>query len=500
MRIRFLFLGIIVLLLLSISSVLSAQSSTCETIIHQAFQTMGQLCTSAGGSSACFGHSAEAIFADGGSGTFAQAGDTVDLSAVQSIQTLPLDTSADQWGLALLNVPANVPLAMSETGLKYILIGDSQIENAVAPKDAFTPVPSITVTPLVQANLRTSPSTDAQVIVSVPVGTELSADALSADKGWLRVLNKGEAAWVSRQIVAAKSGNIDDLPVLGVNTRTLMQSFYLSTAPDTPDCTNLMPSMLVIQGPAGLKATVTVNGADIRFDSAIVLRVTADNNLQIIALSGASTGSVSIPGGFTLTVPLTDDGRNTAGLPTNLRPITDDERAFLDVAASDITTNNVVSAPLTVPTADQVAAVLVGLNQAAGGQTTSGPAAGQTDCSKFKPTSPLGSLALGTTPFYWDGAPGATSYRVNIYGADGSLRSSPEITGNTTTLEANTADAIGDGSNFSWEVQALVNGQVACTTGRVSLPRDAFPQFVGGGGGARPTPTHCIWKVDHYEC
>jgi SH3 domain-containing protein len=497
MRVLFWLLVVTVVLLLSLSSALLAQSTTCETLIHQAFQTLGQTCGDAGGNSACFGHSASATFAAGETGTFAKPGDKLDLSSVQSILTLPLDTTAEQWGLALLNVPANVPLALSETGLKYILIGDTQVENAVAPENAFTPAPSITVTPVVAANLRASPSTDAQVLVSAPVGTELSADALSSDKGWVRVLNNGEAVWVSRQLVSAKSGKIDDLPVLGSDTRTLMQSFYLHTGADTPNCTSVLPSMLIIQGPSGLNATITVNGANIRFDSAIALRVTADNNLQVIVLGGgASIGGISIPAGFTLFVPLTPDNHDVAGLATGLRPITSDERNFLNIAAGDITQNNIVAAPLTVPTADQVAAVLVQLNSSAGSQTVAGPAAGKADCKRFKPTSPLGSLALGVTPFYWDGAPGATQYRLNIYGPDGSLRFTQDIESNSTTLQANTAGAIGDGSNFSWNVQALVNNQVACTTGTVSLPRDLTPQFVsGGGGGALPTPTVCYWDV-----
>ncbi len=496
MRIRLLLLGIAVLLLLSLSSVLNAQSSnTCQTLIHQVVTDLGQVCGDAAGNSACYGNSASVAFANGGSGTFAKAGDKLDLASVQSIQTLPLDTATNQWGLAVLNVHANVPLALSSTGLKYILVGETEIENVVAPDNAFQPVPAITVTPLVAANLRSSPSTDAQVIVSAPVGTELSADAISADKGWVRVLNNSESAWVSRQIIAAKDGSIDDLPVLGSDTRTLMQSFILHTSADTPDCTNLFPSMLYIQGPSGFNAAITVNGVNIRFDSAIALRVTAENNLQLIALSGgASTGGVSIPAGFTLNVPLSADGRDAAGLATGLRPITSDERTFLDIATTDINGGSIVSTPITVPSAEQISAMLVSLNSAVGGQTTSGPAAGQADCSRFKPTSPLSSLALGVTPFYWDGAPGATTYRVNIYGPDGALRNSSEIGGNTTTLQADTAGAIGDGSNFAWDVQALVNGQVACTSGRVSLPRDATAQLVGNnGGGDIPKPTVCTW-------
>lgn len=495
MRTRLGLLGLFILpLVLLISSTIYAQPSACETLIHQAFDTLSQTCGDAGGSSACFGNSASAAVADG-AGSFAQPGDRLDLSVVQSIRTLPLDTNVNQWGLAMLNVQANVPLALSTTGLRYVMVGDTEIANAVAPENAFQPVQPITVTPLVAANLRSGPSTDAQVLVSAPVGTELLADALNADGAWLRVLNQGETSWVSRQIVAAKEGDIGSLPNVNSDTRTLMQSFYLRTNPATPECTNLLPSMLIIQAPPGLNATITVNGVNIRFSGVIALRVTADNNLQLFALSGgASTDGVSVPAGFTLYIPLVEGGREAAALATGLRPVNDEERTFLKIASGEFE-SNLLYAPITIPTADQIAAMLVQLNSAVAGQTTSGPASSEADCSRFKPTSPLGSLAFGVTPFYWDGASGATSYRLNVYGEGGDLRGSFDINGNNTTLSIDTAGGIGDGSTFAWDVQALVNGQVACSTGRVSLPRDAASQIVGGGGGgAVATPTSCTWS------
>ena len=499
MRTRILIICLMVLPLLVLTSNLQAQSdttSTCGPMIQSAFSTLDEACSGAGANSACFGSSANATLNGGNSATFSKSGDVVDLSQLESVHTLPLDTQTNQWGLASMNVHANVPLALSDKGLKYILVGDVEVENAVTPEDAFTPAPAVTVTPLVAANLRTGPSTDAQVIVSAKAGTELSADALSQDGGWVRVLNDNETAWISRQVVAAKDGKIDDLPKIGSNTRTFMQSFYLKTGQDLPDCSDAPPSMLVIQSPNGLNANITANGANIRFTSSIAMFVSADNNLHIIVLDGgANMGGISIPAGFTLSVPLAPDGHGVASPPTGLRPITDGERGLLTLAAGDIS-KNLLYTPLTVPTAEEVSATLVQINSAAAGagQTTTGPASGKADCSRFKPTSPLGSLVNGSTPFYWDGAPGATTYRINVYSADGSLRSSNEINSNTTTLTVDTAGGIGDGTNFAWNVEALVDGQVACTTARVSLPRDAFPQFAGNTNSGGAKPTACPWS------
>src|SRR5215475_9836523 len=125
MRIRFVFVAITLLLLLAIVTNIYAQTASCQSLVQQAFADLSQTCSGAGGSSACYGHSAGANSSAGAIASFAKAGDTVDLSTVQSIQTLPLDTAKEQWGLAMLNVQANVPLALSQTGLKYILVGDA---------------------------------------------------------------------------------------------------------------------------------------------------------------------------------------------------------------------------------------------------------------------------------------------------------------------------------------------------------------------------------------
>jgi hypothetical protein len=463
----------------------TAQDSACTALIQTAFDHLNESCAVMPGNSACFGNSASATSANGGDVSFSKPGDQLDLSAIQSIQTMPLDAETEAWGLALLNVHANVPLALSEQGLKYLMVGDVNVENIVDASSAFTPVPSVTVTPLVAANLRSSPSTDARVLGNAPVGTELKADGTSADNGWLRVLNGEQMAWISRQVIGAKDGDLDGLPVIGSDTRTLMQSINLSTGNDVSTCTDAPPSMLVIQSPANMNASITVNGVDIRFDGTIALHVSPDNVMYLIVMSGgANMGGVSVPAGFSLNVPLSADGHTSGGAPTGLRPINDGERKFLTSAVQGISAN-LMYAALTVPTQEEVGALLAQLNLASVGQSVAGPASGQAECSKFKPTSPLSNMPLGVTPFYWDAAQGATAYRINLYSADGALVTTFDTGVTTTTFQIDT-NAFGGGSNFSWSVDALVNGQVACSSGHVAVVRDLFPQFAGNTSGNPP--------------
>jgi hypothetical protein len=473
----------------------AAQDNTCEPVIQTAFENLNASCAGLSANAACFGNSASAIFADGADGGFSQPGDQVDLSTIQSIHTQPLNTDPEEWGLALLNVHANVPLALSEQGLKYILIGDVEVENGVDAASAFTPVESLTVTPLVAANLRSAPSTDARILANAEVGTELAADGLSSDAAWLRVLNGDQVAWISRQIVAAQDGgDIDSLPVVGSNTRTLMQSIFLRMGNGDAACAGAPPSMLVIQAPGGVSASITVNGVDLRFDGTVALHISDDNVMQFIVLSGGgNAGGVSVPAGFTLNLPLSEDGRSSGGGASGLRPINDNERALLTPIAEGVS-GDLLYNTLSIPTQEQIAEVLAGLNASAGAQVVSGPASGAADCSRFKPTSPLGGMPLGVTPFYWDLAQGATAYRINLFAPDGSLVTSIDTGATSTTFQVDT-NSFGGGSSFFWSVDALVDGQIACSSGRVNVVRDEFAQFVSGGdGGSQPEPTACSWQ------
>jgi LysM repeat protein len=103
-------------------------------------------------------------------------------------------------------------------------------------------------------------------------------------------------------------------------------------------------------------------------------------------------------------------------------------------------------------------------------------APGAADCSRFRATSPLDGLAHGSNTFYWDAAPGATSYRVNIYNLElgGALMVSYETSGLLTHLQGDAGDtAAGGGFHFAWEVQALVSDLVACSSPRIVILRAA---------------------------
>ena len=108
------------------------------------------------------------------------------------------------------------------------------------------------------------------------------------------------------------------------------------------------------------------------------------------------------------------------------------------------------------------------------------------DCSRFRVTSPTDGFTYGTQTFYWDGAPGATSYRVLVYSVDvrpGTLVAVSEVSGLVTSTSLPMGVGyIGPGFRFSYSVQALVADSVVCSTPLLTMYREVPPD-------APPVPT-----------
>ncbi|MBL8119919.1 MAG: SH3 domain-containing protein, partial [Anaerolineae bacterium] len=229
---------------------------------------------------------------------------------MQTIDTAPLNNALQEWGVAVMSVQANIPNTLPGQAVSFILLGDVEIENAVPVDDAVEaaaqPIP---VTSLVNANIRSLPTTNANIVGSVATGAVLEADAINPQKDWLRVVfDERTPGWISRELVET-SGDLDSLPVFERATRTPMQAFYFRTGIGEPSC-NESPDVLVVQGPQSVSVDITANGADIRIGSTIALRTPDGSQMQIMTISGEATvGGITIPRGYMLTVPLDENGQ-----------------------------------------------------------------------------------------------------------------------------------------------------------------------------------------------
>jgi len=101
-------------------------------------------------------------------------------------------------------------------------------------------------------------------------------------------------------------------------------------------------------------------------------------------------------------------------------------------------------------------------------------------CAGFRLTSPSGGMSNSPMTFYWDPAPAAQSYRINIFDRDTNallFQGDSPAPNTNATIDVSTA-AIGGGSNLMVEMLAFANGTVICTS---SVPQQRDPAPAPGG-------------------
>ncbi len=474
--------------LIVVWSVIAQTGGECTALVELALSEMGNNCEGTGRNEACYGYNrVDATFnTDIGEDVFSQPADRVPLPQMVSIQTAPLDLEANRWGVALLNVEATLPNTLPGQGVIFLLVGDAQMENGVAPDAAFVPVDPVPALTNTRSNIRSGPSRQNNVVAAVNTGTELAADAQNADGTWVRVVYDEQPGWIARQLLDAPEGSLEALPVITEETRSPMQSFYFTTGIGSPECAQA-PDALLIQSPEGYAIDLTANEASIRISSTVLLRTFIGEDglpyMEILVIDGeAVINNLVVPTGFSAIAPIGAPGEDNQlgdgsvrpqdasvinGDWRGCRPITEDMRQQLllleGIPAS------VLHYLVDLPT-DGIGICAPPGAAGQGGNTSSVPGV---SCVGFRATSPLDGLNYGTNTFYWDPAPGATRYRVLIYDETGALVHSYETAGAETSLTGNVTD--GQGFSYSWEVQALAGDRVACTSSRVTILRGSRP-------------------------
>jgi hypothetical protein len=122
-------------LLLSIS--ITVAQDVCPTIVADALTATGSACSGIGRNQACYGNvQISAELADSAL-PFEKQGDIVELTNLQRLTLAPYDKATSAWGVALMNVQANIPDTMPGQGVTFLLFGDVDITNAGDSMEAF---------------------------------------------------------------------------------------------------------------------------------------------------------------------------------------------------------------------------------------------------------------------------------------------------------------------------------------------------------------------------
>ncbi len=532
--------------------------AACPALVQRALDDLGDNCSVLDRNSACYGFNrVDATFTEVMTASFfSKPADRAGLEAFQRITTAPLDTARDYWGIALMNVQANVPGSLPGQAVVFLLMGDTEVENAVDPAEMYTPAEPLAIETVADASLHSGPTDAANLVATAAAGETLLVDALSADETWLRALTDFGPAWVSRAALDPQP-DLSGLPRITENSRTPMQSFQLRTAFTDLECAQA-PSLLALQSPRGIKVDLTANGADIRMGSRAILRMLPPGNImEIITVEGLVTlepGTPNervIPAGMRVRAQLDENGLIILTSFSDPEPIDPADFEFIEtvnaayarlglqegdsvqqvqqqagpvsvidanactageqisytVVSGDtlfglaLTYSTSVDAIIqanglrgTLITPGQQLAITCGATvprtlPSLGAPPANGGSAAAVDCRPFRATSPLDGLPYGSGTFYWDAAPGADGYRVVVTGESGATIFNAD--GVQTSLSADLSiNSIGYGFNFSWYVEALSGGAVACGTPPVGMFREApipdAPPSTGGPSDDRP--------------
>ncbi|MGJ3241327.1 MAG: LysM peptidoglycan-binding domain-containing protein [Anaerolineae bacterium] len=279
-------------LMLLLSVAVTVAQGTCSEFVNQALDRVNEACEGIGRNQACYGFNrVEASFYEEvAEGFFSQPADLAEVVDLETLRTTPYDLVTDQWGVAVMVLQANMPETLPGQNVTFILMGDTEIESAIPPEEAYDPITGIEVTVTFPqgAAIRSGPGDNFNQIGGVVVGTTFNTDGLSEDGNWVRVVWEGRPAWV-RRTTLDPIPEIETLPVLNADLRTPMQAFYLRTGIGQPTCNEVPDNSLLIQGPQDIEIQLGVNGADIELGSSGILRVIEQNGepaLEIVVLDG----------------------------------------------------------------------------------------------------------------------------------------------------------------------------------------------------------------------
>lgn len=291
---------------------------TCPALVEEALEATGEACAGVRRNSACYGNIQvdSAFTVDVPEDFFTEPSDQTVLNTLANIRTAPYSLERNEWGVAILRAQANVPNTIPGQSVVFVMLGDVEVENAVDETEAFEPGDAISLVIQGNALMRTKPATGfTRILTGIPDGSVVEADAINPAATWVRVTFDEQAGWINRNMLADDE-TIDDLPIIGEETFTPMQAFYMRTGLGRPTCEDA-PDQFVVQGPQDLYIDLRVNGADIRFGSTGVLTLEPPGNIMRLVMTDGEAylypdteDEIRLPAGSSSTICLTEDFGN----------------------------------------------------------------------------------------------------------------------------------------------------------------------------------------------
>jgi hypothetical protein len=479
------FLSTVLTAILSIAIVVA--QGACSDLLFEALDAVDQNCSDLGRNEACYGFDQVEVefLSEIDTATFTQPADITPIADIETIRTAPLNLDTGVWGVAVMNLQANMPDTLPGQNVTFVLMGDVEVENAVAPEDAFDPGEGtdVEISVMAGANIRSGPGSNFNVIGGATYQSTLQADGLSEDRAWLRVAYRERPAWISASVIVENPA-IAELPTLSADLYTPMQAIYLRTGIGQTECDEAPQDILLVQGPDNIEISLNVNGANVSLGSSGAFRV--------IYIDGKPFLEITVFDGI-----FNIGGQSVLAGQRSVLCLGDESSRGLDGKANDLIVNCEASPPEQIDfnefgqewcVLENVPANILnyGIEVLCPGETPPPaneppPANGGSpseisgvDCSTL--SIPGQSIPANNFTLSWNAAAGADRYIVAVLDENAYEVSSYSTTGTSIGLNG----GVGFPSSGSIHVRAYQNGQYACFAS-IGFTRAPDPGVPPGG-------------------
>ena len=267
---------------------ISVAQEVCPQLVEDAIESLGNNCDGLGRNTACYGYfDVSAEFSEEVEPDyFTTPADTTDIDILELLEPSVMNTIEKTWGIAVMNLQANIPNSVPGQTVKLLLLGDTSVEGDIESEEAFEPVNEITVTANGSFDIIHRPIEDGKIYDTTSVGDSINIDAQTPDDAFYRVVGDDYVGWIPAEAIDSVN-DLSELPILDGEQRGLMQSFYLRSGVGTPQCDEAPQDSLIIQSPERMTVELTVNGAQVRLGSTVRARILPDGDtLEFLVIDG----------------------------------------------------------------------------------------------------------------------------------------------------------------------------------------------------------------------
>lgn len=229
-----------IILAFSVSSTLA--QAECPANILLAHARAGGICNQTERGTLCYGNGDITTALRNADTVFEQPGQRTATDAIASFSL----NSADEWGVATMRLQTSIA-DVDQRSIFMLMFGDVQVENLVPV------VPELLVIARGTVNIRSAPLDNADILDSIGIRGELTANGRTEDGIWLRVIVPDQAvfAWITADGVTATQGDLNALNIVTGDDPFFrpFQQMTLRTGADDSQCDGAPESGVLIQTP-----------------------------------------------------------------------------------------------------------------------------------------------------------------------------------------------------------------------------------------------------------